>query len=76
MTRDELIGVRNAVPFRPFTIHLAGGRSLPVPHRDFTAVPPGGRIVEVFVADGTRHLVDLLLVTDIEVSEEPAGEEG
>jgi hypothetical protein len=77
MTREELIRVRNAVPFQPFMIHLAGGRSLMVPHRDFTVVPPGGRVIEVFVKNGVRHLVDLMLVTDLEVTSAPlpVGEE-
>jgi hypothetical protein len=41
MTAEQLRAMREASPFRPFTIHLADGRSLPVPHRDFVSQSPG-----------------------------------
>lgn len=43
MTADvrELL---NKVPFRPFTIHLADGRSFEVPTPDHARVIPGARV--------------------------------
>ena len=61
--------VRNTVarrPFRPFVLHLAGGRSIPVRSPEFIIVPPEGRMVIVQDVSGSSHVVDLLLVTDLE----------
>ena len=35
MTAEQVRAMRNAHPFRPFTIHLADGRSFTISHRDF-----------------------------------------
>jgi hypothetical protein len=53
-------------PFRPFIIHLAGGRSLPVSTPEAILVPAESRLVLVQAANGSAHAVDLLLVTDLE----------
>lgn len=61
--------LRSAVrrqPFRPFIIHLAGGRSIPVRSPEFVIMPAGGRLVLVQNPSGSAHVVDLLLVTDLE----------
>jgi hypothetical protein len=58
MTIEQLRNVYNAQPFRPFTIHLADGRQVPVQHREFIMTVPSGRTV----------VVDLLLVTDLELA--------
>jgi hypothetical protein len=68
MTAEQLRTMREAIPFRPFTIHLADGRSLPVPHRDYVSQSPGGRIVIVYRPDDTWSAVDLYLVTELEVN--------
>ena len=59
-----------AQPFRPFTMHLADGRQLPVVHRDFIMVSPSGRTAIVYQPDDSFNIVDLLLVTDLEVKPE------
>ena len=71
MTLDQLRSAREAAPFRPFTVHLADGRALRVPHPDFLSVSPGGRTVIVYQADERFSIVDLLLVTELAV-EAPA----
>lgn len=38
MTLDQMRSVRDAIPFRPFTIQLADGRSFRIQHRDFLSV--------------------------------------
>src|SRR5436190_21908584 len=48
MTIEQLRAAREANPFRPFTIDLADGRSLPVPHRDYLSMSPGGRTAIVY----------------------------
>src|SRR4051812_40495113 len=49
-----------AQPFRPFVIHLADGREIPVHHREFLALGPGGRTVLVYQPDESFNIVDLL----------------
>jgi hypothetical protein len=67
MTAEQLRVMREANPFRPFTIHLADGRMLPVPHRDFVSQSPSGRTIIVYGPDDAFNVVDLYLVTDLEV---------
>jgi hypothetical protein len=57
----------DAQPFRPFSIHLADGRAIPVHHRDFIMAAPSGRILIVLQPDDSMNIIDLLLVTDIEL---------
>lgn len=45
MTRDELVKLRDANPFQPFVVHVAGGRSFRVPHRDYLFLAASGRVV-------------------------------
>ena len=67
MTIDQIRRLYEAQPFRPFVLHLADGREIPVAHREFMASAPSGRTVIVFQPDDTFNIVDLLLVTDLEV---------
>jgi hypothetical protein len=72
MTVERLREVYDAQPFRPFIIHLADGRQVPVYHREFITTPPGGRTLIVVQPDYTTNIIDLLLVTDIEIRPQPA----
>lgn len=56
-------------PFAPFTIYLADGRNFHVPHREFIAHSPvtETRTVIVFNADGSFDLIDIQLITSIQV---------
>jgi hypothetical protein len=67
MTAEQFRQMREANPFRPFTIHLADGRMLKVPHRDFVSQSPAGRTVIVYGAGESFSIVDLYLVTELEV---------
>jgi hypothetical protein len=67
MTIEQIKKLYDAQPFRPFVIHLADGREVPVAHRDFIATVPSGRILAVSVDDDAFDLIDLLLVTDVVV---------
>ena len=73
MTIDQLRGVLDAKPFRPFAIHLADGRSLSVPHRDFVSHAPNGRTLIVYDSGDGFSIVDLLLVTELEIVGTAAG---
>ena len=67
MTLEQLQGVHHAVPFPPFTLHLADGRHIRVPHRDFLSRSKSGRTIIVQHEDETFSILDMLLITEIEV---------
>ena len=69
MTIEQLLEAYNAEPFHPFVMHLADGRAITVHHREFMASSPRGRTVTVYQPDGSMNIIDLLLVTDLEVKE-------
>lgn len=67
MTIEQLRTAYNAQPFRPFVIHLADGREIPVRHREFIASAPSGRTIVVYQPDDSMNIIDLPLVTDLEM---------
>lgn len=67
MTIEKIRELYDVEPFRPFVIHLADGREIAVPHREWLASAPSGRTVIIFKPDDSFNIVDLLLVTDLEV---------
>jgi hypothetical protein len=73
MTIEQLRTMYSAQPFRPFVIHLADGREVPVHHREFIMTVPSGRTVIVCQPDDTVNIIDLLLVTDLELKPSPDG---
>jgi hypothetical protein len=63
----DIAGVRAALhaqPFTAFTIRLADGRALHVPHPDFVAVTP--RRVIVGTIDDTWSVLEPLLIVSLE----------
>lgn len=67
MTIEQLRNVHQAQPFRPFTIHLGDRRALLVQHPDFLSRSESGRTVIVHGPDESFSVLDLLLVTKLEV---------
>ena len=67
MTIEQIKRLYSAEPFQPFVIHLADGREVPVHHRDFIMAVPSGRTLIVCLPDDTVDIIDLLLVTDVEL---------
>jgi len=65
MTINQLRNTYDAQPFRPFVMHLADGRAIPVRHREFIMTVPSGRTILVVQPDDTVNIVDLLLITDL-----------
>jgi hypothetical protein len=76
MTIEKVREFYDAQPFKPFTLHLADGRAIPVVHRDYFAAAPSGRTLAIYQPDDTFNLVDLLLVTDIEIRPQGAAGNG
>ena len=68
MTSDAVHKSLHAEPFKPFSLRLTDGSLLPVPHPDFIAVSRGGRTVIVFTEGENFSILDLGLVTAIELS--------
>lgn len=71
MTIEQIRNYYNSQPFQPFIIHLADGRQISVPSREYMASAPNGRTIVVYQPDSTANVIDLLLVTDLEIR--PAG---
>lgn len=69
MTIEQLEKVHKAQPFRPFALHLADGRELVVRHPEMMARTKGGRTLLVGLEGEDFEIVDLLLVTSLEVAE-------
>lgn len=63
----NLDGIRQALrrrPFFPFSMMLADGRVLDVPHPEFVAV--GTRLATVIAADGSWSEVEPLLIVSLD----------
>jgi hypothetical protein len=73
MTIEAIRRFYEAQPFQPFVIHLADGRALPVLSREFMMALPSGRTIYVCQPDETVNVIDLLLVTDLEVKAPTSG---
>jgi hypothetical protein len=69
MTSEQFRAALATQPFRPFIIHMADGREIPVRHPEFTMPPPVGRTTVVFQPDRSMSIIDLLLVTELEYRE-------
>jgi hypothetical protein len=68
MTIEQLRHAHQAQPFQPFSLHLADGKQLDVPHREFLSHSESGRTVIVHERGEAWNVVDLLLVTRLEFS--------
>ena len=69
MTIEHFRAALRAVPFRPFVMHLADGREVPVRHPELAVATSTGRTTVVVQPDDTLAIIDLLLVTDLEFRE-------
>jgi hypothetical protein len=71
MTIDKVRSLYQAAPFLPFLMHLADGRQIPVVHHDFIIASPSGQTVIVYQPDDSFNIIDLSLVTALEVKPQP-----
>jgi hypothetical protein len=77
MTIEQIRAVIQHKPFQPFVIHLADGRHVSVTSPEFIMAIPTGRTIVVGQPDGLYHILDLLLVTGLEVRTAPSdGKDG
>ncbi len=67
MTTEQFKTTLHLQPFRPFTIRMVDGRSFEVSHPDFVAQSPSGRTVIVFQPDESYSVLDLLLMSELQV---------
>jgi hypothetical protein len=67
MTVERFKQALNTTPFRPFTIYTADGDTIPVVSREFVSLSPSGRTVVVFDPEDRMNILDLLLVTKLQV---------
>jgi hypothetical protein len=66
MTGEQVRSLYRAMPFAPFRVHMADGRSIDVPHPDFMHLSPTGRRLIVDRSDDSFGVLDVLLVTSVE----------
>jgi hypothetical protein len=58
----------HAAPFQPFTVHMADGGALRIPHPDFAATLGTGRFLIICDENSENYdLVDVVLVTRVTV---------
>jgi hypothetical protein len=76
MTIEQLRAAYDAEAFRPFVIHLAEGRAIPVRHRESIMTVPSGLTVIVCQPDDSLKIIDLLLITDLELRPSGNGSSG
>lgn len=67
MTTQQFQDAMRQAPFKPFTIHMADGRVFHVSHPDFVARSPTGQTVIVYGMDGRYSVLDLSLMSELEV---------
>ena len=65
MSPDAVKKFMHAVPWRPFTICLADGRDIHVPHPDFISISRAGRTVVVTNVDDEFEMIDVFLILSI-----------
>jgi len=67
MTIEQMRAAREANPFRPFTMHLANGRTYRIHHRDYLSMSPSGRTVIVYQDDDAFSILDLSRVAELKM---------
>ena len=55
------------MPFRPFTVEVAGGKRVRIEHPDYAILSPGGRTLIVFgyPEDDSMEIIDVFLVSNL-----------
>ena len=62
MRAENLQELIHATPFQPFATCLADGKRVEVPHPDFIAHVPQGRVAVVVGRDDSTYYIDVMLV--------------
>jgi hypothetical protein len=73
MAPDQVRKALRAVPFRPFSVEVAGGRRVQVKHTDYAQLSPAGRTLVVFTDDDdAAEIIDVFLITSLNLAKTPA----
>ncbi len=73
MAPDQLRKVLHAVPFRPFTVEIAGQRRISVKHTDYAQLSPAGRTLVAFSDDDdAAEIIDVFLITSLSLAKTAA----
>jgi len=58
------------MPFRPFTVEVAGGKRIAIAHADYASLSPGGRtlIVYGYPNDDSMEIIDVFLISNLSVA--------
>ncbi len=67
MNIERLRELHQARPFRSFAIHTADGRCFTIPHNEFLAFHPDGDTLVAYQPDGGLSILDLDLITALEL---------
>jgi hypothetical protein len=59
MLGEEIHNLLHAQPFRPFRVHITDGRTLEVPHPDFTLLTRGHDMLVIDTEDEGLEMVNL-----------------
>jgi hypothetical protein len=65
MTAEDIRQAITSVPFLPFKLNVADGRSIPVVGRDFILVSPLGRMVTVYQPDDRFDWLSIPQITGL-----------
>jgi hypothetical protein len=65
MTVEAIQSELHHSPFRPFTLVLADGREIRVPHHDYLTFSPGGATLWVFRTPEAYTVIDTQSVTAV-----------
>jgi hypothetical protein len=65
MSPDAVKKFMHASPWRPFTICLADGRKIHVPHPDFISISRAGRTVVLTNVDDEFEMIDVFLILSV-----------
>jgi hypothetical protein len=74
MKAEHLREIMHTAPFKQFTIHVADGQPVRVPHPDFIALSGNGRLAIVVSPANespTFRMIDVPLITQLEVEGVP-----
>ncbi len=69
MNRESIRNALHEQPFRPFVLHIADGRSVPVNHPEFVAM--NNRIVIVTDEESATKILEPLLIVSLETQHKP-----
>lgn len=72
MDHVQLRAALRALPFRPFTLEVAGGKRVPVRHSDYAQLSPNGRTLIVFTDDhDAMEMLDVVLISNLSFESRP-----